>query len=836
MSLQNTKSGSGAVLNPDVKGLLSPVVEEKMEDDVHSFSEDAYIETVSSEALLEPRRSPMNLSTTHTKSFTMDGVRRRGKVKKMLGICGEPANLPKRAHYDGVKYISAKYESLDYEQLDNDALLQEKIQKHSRHFWFVNFLRWVVTFVIGALTALIACGIDIGIEKIAEGKFLAIKAVINWIDKNPEQQVAGSLYVFLTWLSISIGLVSVVAFLVAFIEPVAAGSGIPEIKCYLNGIKVERVVRLKTLFVKATGVLFSVAGGLAVGKEGPMIHGGAAVAAGVSQGRLTTYKLDCTNRLLPAFRYYRNDPEKRDFVASGAAAGVAAAFGAPIGGVLFSLEEGASFVNQGLTWRMFFASMSSVFTLNVILSAYHNHPGDLTYNGLINFGRFPVEEESSYEWFEIPIFIFLGAIGGLLGALFNFINYHLTLFRRRYIRTRILRFLEPLIVITMTVTVSFMTVFLSPECQPIGTEEAYQDTFGGTVKLFCGEGEYNAIATLFLSTPEDSIKNLFHDPKVSYNVWLLVIFFVSYYFLACWTYGLMVSSGLFVPSLLVGASWGRVFGRIINDYFPIPYGYKYSSPGRYALIGASAMLGGVVRMTISLTVIIMEATQDLTYGLPIMLSIMVSKWVGDLFTEGLYDIHIELNSIPLLPWEPSPHSEGILATDVMSTPVVTFKTTEKVKTVINVLKTTKHNGFPVVEGDPGLHNEIRTYGNFRGLILRSQIVILLKYQMFGKTRQLASAMKTIGTKEFSEAYPRFPDINTFEFGTDEREMYIDFQPYMNHSTYCAYDDFRFSRLFNQFRYVGLRHLVIVDRQNKVERISCDQHYFSFAIYATVESS
>ena len=45
------------------------------------------------------------------------------------------------------------------------------------------------------------------------------------------------------------------------------------------------------------------------------------------------------------------------------------------------------------------------------------------------------------------------------------------------------------------------------------------------------------------------------------------------------------------------------------------------------------LLGGVVRMTISLTVIIMEATQDLTYGLPIMLSIMVSKWVGDLFTE-----------------------------------------------------------------------------------------------------------------------------------------------------------------------------------------------------------
>lgn len=49
-------------------------------------------------------------------------------------------------------------------------------------------------------------------------------------------------------------------------QPVAAASGIPVIKCYLNGVKVPEVVRFKTLLVKAVGVVLSVVGGLAVGK------------------------------------------------------------------------------------------------------------------------------------------------------------------------------------------------------------------------------------------------------------------------------------------------------------------------------------------------------------------------------------------------------------------------------------------------------------------------------------------------------------------------------------------------------------------------------------------
>lgn len=139
--------------------------------------------------------------------------------------------------------------------------------------------------------------------------------------------VLGQLWIpLLFWVGTNVGPVLIGSALVTYVEPVAAGSGIPLIKCYLNGIKMPRVARVKTLLVKVIGVILSVVGGLAGGKEGPMIHSGAIIAAGISQGKSTTLKTD-----FKIFQNFRQDHEKRDFVSGGAAAGVAAAFGAPVG-------------------------------------------------------------------------------------------------------------------------------------------------------------------------------------------------------------------------------------------------------------------------------------------------------------------------------------------------------------------------------------------------------------------------------------------------------------------------------------------------------------------------
>jgi chloride channel 7 len=244
-------------------------------------------------------------------------------------------------------------------------------------------------------------------------------------------------------------------------------------------------------------------------------------------------------------------------------------------------------------------------------------------------------------------------------------------------------------------------------------------------------------------------------------------------------------------------------------YFPDK---AWVDPGKYALIGAAAQLGGVVRMTISLTVILIEATGNLTLGLPLMITLMVAKWVGDYFNEGIYDTHIRLMGVPLLPWQPPPLSHNIYATEVMSCPVVTLNCTESVGNVIDILSSETHNGFPVV--DPPTSMDRRNHGTFRGLILRSQLIVMLQHKLFNETSETWSHRGDI-LKYFRDAYPRYPAIQQVHTSDEERRFTLDLRPIMNAASYTAQHNASMPRLFRLFRGLGLRHLVIVNDLNEV---------------------
>jgi chloride channel 7 len=121
--------------------------------------------------------------------------------------------------------------------------------------------RWLICLLIGMLTAAVACIINIVIEILSLAKFKFLRDVVN------ENIINGDLSIpFMLWMLLNIIPVVIGSLLVTYVEPVAAGSGIPQVKCYLNGVKVPRIVRIKTLLVKAVGVITSVVGGLAGGK------------------------------------------------------------------------------------------------------------------------------------------------------------------------------------------------------------------------------------------------------------------------------------------------------------------------------------------------------------------------------------------------------------------------------------------------------------------------------------------------------------------------------------------------------------------------------------------
>ncbi|XP_058012852.1 H(+)/Cl(-) exchange transporter 7 [Ahaetulla prasina] len=688
-----------------------------------------------------------------------------------------PQSLPSEIPHNN-KLLSLKYESLDYDNCENQLFLEEEKRINHTAFRTVEIQRWFICAMIGILTGLVACFIDITVETLAGLKYKLVKGNI---DKFTE---TGRLsFSLLLWATVNAGFVMAGSIIVAFLEPVAAGSGIPQIKCYLNGVKIPHVVRLKTLMVKVCGVIFSVVGGLAVGKEGPMIHSGAVIAAGISQGRSTSLKRD-----FRIFEYFRRDTEKRDFVSAGAAAGVSAAFGAPVGGVLFSLEEGASFWNQFLTWRIFFASMISTFTLNSILSVYKGNPLDLSSPGLINFGKFD-SEKMGYTFQEIPIFIFIGVLGGILGAMFNALNYWLTMFRIRYIHRPCLQVIEAVLVGAVTAAIAFVLIYSSTDCQPL-----QDNSMAYPLQLFCPDGQYNSMAAAFFNTPEKSVVRLFHDPPGTYDPMTLGLFTLVYFFLACWTYGLTVSAGVFIPSLLIGAAWGRLFGISLSY---IPNGLIRADPGKYALMGAAAQLGEYRRVG--------PLSKASTGG---------EGWLCFSRVQfGLYDMHIQLQSVPFLHWEAPVTSHSFTATQVMSTPVTCLRQSEKVGTVVDILSDTasNHNGFPVVESSPGSNQMM----GLRGLILRSQLIVLLKHKVFVERASLSLRQRRLKLKDFRDAYPRFPPIQSIHVSQDERECMMDLTEFMNPSPYTVPQEASLPRVFKLFRALGLRHLVVVDNQNQV---------------------
>ena len=178
---------------------------------------------------------------------------------------GAPARREQHAQH--AHFVDGSIESLDYDTCDSQVRLEDVQRNSVRRERFKELMQWSVTFVVGVFTAVVAVGITFGARELS-----ALRFWLTSLAMGGSASASGYAYGALTFVCVSLALALVACSFVAFVESVAAGSGIPEIKCWLNGLKIPRAVRVKTLLAKAVGVAFAVGGGMPVGKEGPMIH------------------------------------------------------------------------------------------------------------------------------------------------------------------------------------------------------------------------------------------------------------------------------------------------------------------------------------------------------------------------------------------------------------------------------------------------------------------------------------------------------------------------------------------------------------------------------------
>ncbi|CAO2035161.1 unnamed protein product [Urochloa humidicola] len=577
---------------------------------------------------------------------------------------------------------------------------------------------------------------------------------------------------FLAYGGCNLVLAASAAAICAYIAPAAAGSGIPEVKAYLNGIDAYAILAPSTLFVKIFGSILGVSAGFVLGKEGPMVHTGACIANLLGQGGSRKYHLTCN-----WLRYFKNDRDRRDLITCGSAAGVAAAFRAPVGGVLFALEEAASWWRSALLWRTFFTTAVVAVVLRGLIGFCRSGKcGLFGQGGLIMFDLSATIP--TYTTQDIVAIIVLGVIGGVFGGLFNFLL------------DRILRAYSFInekgapYKILLTITISIITSacsyglpWLAP-CTPCPVDAVEQcPTIGrsGNFKNFqCPPGHYNGLASLFFNTNDDAIRNLFSSgTENEFHMSTLFVFFTAIYCLGLVTYGIAVPSGLFIPVILAGATYGRIVGTLLGPISDL-------DPGLFALLGAASFLGGTMRMTVSVCVILLELTNDLLMLPLVMLVLLISKTIADSFNKGVYD------------------------------QIIVMKGVERVGNIVQALRITGHNGFPVVDEPP-----LSEAPELVGLVLRSHLLVLLKGKGFIKDKMKTSGsfvLKRFGAFDFAKAGSgKGLKIEDLDFTDEEMDMYVDLHPITNTSPYTVVETMSLAKAAVLFRALGLRHLLVVPK-------------------------
>ncbi|GAA5894043.1 hypothetical protein JCM6882_007969 [Rhodosporidiobolus microsporus] len=532
---------------------------------------------------------------------------------------------------------------------------------------------WVVVALVGACIGLNAAVMSILTAWLADLKMGYCSSGQWWLNRKLccweiEEEMCEDWQEWTEWWGVQwvfyVGFAGLFAFTCAFVvrsyAPYAAGSGISEIKCILAGFIINGYLSFRTLSIKSLTLPIAIASGLSVGKEGPSVHVASAIGHVVAS-RFARFK--------------RSQAKMREIVTAASATGVAVAFGSPIGGVLFSLEEMTINWPIKTMWRSFFCALVA----NVVLSAMNPFQ-----TGKIVL--FQVRFDRDWHFFELGFFILIGIFGGLYGAFVIKYNLQVAAFRRKHLANHALA--EAVILAVLTAAVAFTNRFLRLDMNEMLDVLFRECEGGGDYENLCQTwAQWRMVNSLLLATV--------------IRTCLVVV-----------SYGCKVPAGIFVPSMAVGATFGRMVGILVKAlYRAHPTWSMFAAcdpekpcitPGTYAFLGAAAGLAGITRITVTVVVIMFELTGALTYILPTMIVVMITKAVSDQFGGGgIADQMIRFNGYPLL--ENHDHAFGVSVSKVMRKELVFLPSQGMTLDELQrLLETTKFQGFPVVKSRKNL--------------------------------------------------------------------------------------------------------------------------------------
>lgn len=336
--------------------------------------------------------------------------------------------------------------------------------------------------------------------------------------------------------------------------PMSSGSGIPQVKGQLQGyFKNNWFTTAFAKFIAGTLAMFA---GLSLGREGPSVQ------LGASMGQMVSSRLAETER------------HKRILIASGASAGLSAAFNAPLSGVMFTLEE----VFKYFSPLILLTCMTSAMVADMVAR--------------IMFGSGPVfhfQIVGSIELSNYWLLIILGIILGFFGAFYNW-----TLLTSQNLMKKIK---SPFLRVLLTFLVVGATGLLFPNI--IGSGHRLMDSF-----------------------------------SLEMGLAFLCLILIGKYLISMVSYSSGVPGGIFFPLLVLGASLGAVFATIVISLFHLP-SHLFAN---LVILAMAGTFTAIVRAPMTGILLLVEMTGSFDHLLPLALVSLIAYVVADLLqSEPIYD-------------------------------------------------------------------------------------------------------------------------------------------------------------------------------------------------------